>query len=360
MTYPSGPYGYGYAPPPPPPKPGVIPLAPLGLSQILTGAFATIGRYWKQLLGVATAAFGGALLLVAAVGGLAYAAVADHVPRVFDLPSGQEPSWDDGRPLLVAFGLVWLIAMVGMLVASAVVYAACPAVLQEAVLGRRTTFGAVWRRSWSRMPSVIGTVFLTMLVLFVPVALFMGAMIGFMIALVTAASNAGSGSDSAMTASGFALVALLVALATMPLATWIWVKLSLAPTAAVFEGQGAAASMRRSGELVRGSWWRIFGALLVAGLMAGMANWLIQQVLSTLLSFPVSLTAASDVETPGEVMIALVPVLVIAVVGGMLAQAVCSVFPPLVTGLVYVDQRIRKENLAPALVQAAGTPPFSP
>ncbi|MFD0142075.1 hypothetical protein ACFVGW_06670 [Streptomyces sp. NPDC127129] len=207
---------------------------------------------------------------------------------------------------------------------------------------------------------MIGTVFLTMLVVFVPVALFMGAMIGFMIALVTAASSTGSGSDSAMTASGFALVALLVALATMPLATWIWVKLSLAPTAAVFEGQGATASMRRSGELVRGSWWRIFGALLVAGLMAGMANWLIQQVLSTLLSFPVSLTAASDVETPGEVMIALVPVLVIAVVGGMLAQAVCSVFPPLVTGLVYVDQRIRKENLAPALVQAAGTPPFSP
>ncbi|MFC8274982.1 oxidoreductase [Streptomyces sp. NPDC057271] len=360
MTYPSGPYGYGYAPPPPPPKPGVIPLAPLGLSQILTGAFATIGRYWKPLLGVATAAFGGALLLVAAAGGLAYAAVADHVPRVFDLPSGQEPSWDDGRPLLVAFGLVWLIAMVGMLVATAVVYAACPAVLQEAVLGRRTTFGAVWRRSWSRMPAVIGTVFLTMLVIFVPAALFMVATIGFVVALVTAASSAGTEPDSAMASSGLALIALLIALAAMPLATWIWVKLSLAPTAAVFEGQGTTASMRRSGELVRGSWWRIFGALLVAGLMAGMANWLIQQVLSTLLSFPVSFTAASGYETPGEVMIALVPVLVIAVVGGMLAQAVCSVFPPLVTGLVYVDQRIRKENLAPALVQAAGTPPFSP
>ncbi|MEU6983462.1 oxidoreductase [Streptomyces sp. NPDC046324] len=359
MTYPTGPYGYGYAPPPPPPKPGVIPLAPLGLSQILTGAFATIGRYWKPLLGVAAAAYGGALLLVAAAGGLAYAVVADHVPRVFDLPGGQEPSWDDGRPLLIAFVLVWLIAVIGMLVASAVVYAACPAVLQDAVLGRRTTFGTVWRRSWARMPAVIGTVFLTTLIIFVPIALFTVAMIGFVVALFTAASNASTGSGSTAISPGLALVAFLVALAAMPLATWIWVKLSLAPAAAVFEGQGATASMRRSSQLVRGSWWRTFGALLVAGLLAAVANWLIQQVLGLLLSVPASFSGSSDFETPGEVMVALVPVLVIAVVGGMLAQAVCSVFPPLVTGLVYVDQRIRKENLAPALAQAAGTP-FSP
>ncbi|MCT4355036.1 oxidoreductase [Streptomyces sp. Je 1-79] len=357
MTYPSGPYGYGYAPPPPPPKPGVIPLAPLGLSQILTGAFATVGRYWKQLLGVAVAAYGAALLLIAAAFGIAYALVADHLPGVFDLPSGQEPSWDDGLPLLIAFGAVWLVGLVGMLVASAVVYAACPVVLQEAVLGRRTTFGAVWRRSWSRMPAVIGTVFLTSLILFVPVALFVLAMIGFVVALATAAADETTGTG--VFSPGVAVLAFLLALAAMPLATWIWVKLSLAPSAAVFEGQGAMASMRRSNELVRGSWWRIFGALLVAGIMAGVANWLIQQVFGLLVTTPFSFAESSGYETGSEVLIALVPVVVLLLLGGMVAQAFCSVFPPLVTGLVYVDQRIRKENLAPALAQAAGTP-FSP
>ncbi|MDT9687725.1 oxidoreductase [Streptomyces sp. P9(2023)] len=359
MTYPTGPYGYGYPPPPPPPKPGVIPLAPLGLSQILTGAFATIGRYWKPLLGVATAAYGAALLLLAAAVGLAYAAVSDHLPRVFDLPSGQDPSWDDGRPLLIAFVVVSLVAMVGMLLASTVVYAACPAVLQEAVLGRRTTFGVIWRRSWSRVPAVIGTVFLSALLMAVPLVLFTLAMIGFMAALISAAGRASSGSDAAFASPVLATVAFLVALATMPLATWIWVKLSLAPSAAVFEGQGAMASLRRSNELVRASWWRIFGALLVAGILAAVANWMIQQVLSLLLSVPVSFTDTSGFDSTGDVLLAFVPVLAIVVLGSMVGQALCSVFPPLVTGLVYVDQRIRKENLAPTLTQAAGTPPFS-
>ncbi|MEU9864399.1 oxidoreductase [Streptomyces sp. NPDC047971] len=359
MTHASGPYGYGYAPPPPPPQPGVIPLAPLGLSQLLTGAFTTIGRYWKQLFGVAAVAYGGALLAAAAALGIAYALVADHLPGVFDLPRGQSPSWEDGRPLLIAFGCVWLIAMVGMLVASAVVYAACPAVLQEAVLGRRTTFGAVWRRSWSRMPAVVGTVFLTTLVIMVPIALFVLAMVGFMMAFFSALSNASTGSGSAEISPGLAVAALVIALAAMPLATWIWVKLSLAPSAAVFEGQGAVASMRRSSRLVHGSWWRVFGALLVAGIMAAVANWLIQQVFSLLLSFPASLTDPNGADSPGEVLIAFVPLLIAVVIGSMVAQAVCSVFPPLVTGLVYVDQRIRKENLAPVLAEAAGGPSFS-
>ncbi|MFJ3583736.1 oxidoreductase [Streptomyces sp. NPDC090127] len=360
MTYPTGPHSYGYPPPPPPPKPGVIPLAPLGLSQILTGAFATIGRYWKPLLGVASAAYGVALLALAAVGGIAYLAVADHMPGVFDLPSGQEPSWDDGRPLLFAFGAVWLVALVGMLVASAVVYAACPAVLQEAVLGRPTTFGAIWRRSWSRMPAVVGTVFLTTLVMAVPLVLFAVAMIGFIVVLVTAAANASGGADSAAFSPVLVVVAFLVALATLPLATWIWVKLSLAPSAAVFEGQGATASLRRSNELVRGAWWRVFGALMVAGVMAGVANGMIQQVLSLLLSAPLSVTDTNGFDSASEVLIALVPMVLVVLVGALLAQALCSVFPPLVTGLVYVDQRIRKENLGPTLAQAAGTPPFSP
>ncbi|MFD7324484.1 oxidoreductase [Streptomyces sp. NPDC059875] len=353
MTHPSGPYGYGYAPPPPPPKPGVIPLAPLGLSQILSGAFATIGRYWKQLLGVAAAAYGAALLLVAAAFGIAYAAVADHLPGVFDLPRGQDPSWEDGRPLLIAFGCVWLIAMVGMLVASAVVYAACPAVVQEAVLGRRTTFGAVWRRAWSRMSSVLGTALLTLLLTVpVPLIVFVATFAGLLVAL------SGSGPVALVVLSfGGAVLATLL---TAPLAAWLWVKFSLAAPAAVFEGQGAVASMRRSSRLVQGSWWRIFGALLVAGIMAATANWLVQQVLSLLLSFPASFTDPSGADSAGEALIAFVPLLVVAVIGSMVAQAVCSVFPPLVSGLVYVDQRIRKENLAPALAEAAAVaPPFS-
>ncbi|MBT2442376.1 oxidoreductase [Streptomyces sp. ISL-36] len=357
MTHPSGPYGYGhgYAPPPPPPKPGVIPLAPLGLSEILTGAFATIGRYWKPLFGVAAAAYGAAILLLAAALGAAYAIVADHLPGIFDLADGQDPTWEDGRPLLIAFGCVWLIAVIGMLVASAVVYAACPAVVQEAVLGRRTTFGTIWRRAWSRTPAVLGTVFLTVLLTVpVPLIVFVATFAGLLVAL------SGSGPVALVVLSfGGAVLATLL---TAPLATWLWVKFSLAASAAVFEGQGATASMRRSSRLVQGSWWRIFGSLLVAGVLAAVVNGAIQQVFSVLISLPASLEGADSPGSPGEVLISLAPVLVIVVIGSMAAQAVCSVFPPLVAALLYVDQRIRKENLGPVLAEAAArtTAPTAP
>jgi hypothetical protein len=133
------------------------------------------------------------------------------------------------------------------------------------------------------------------------------------------------------------------------------VKLSLAPSAAVFEKQRAAAAMRRSWRLVDGSWWRIFGALLVAGVISGAAGSLFQ-AFAQLFSTPATFSAQSAPESAGELLAEMAPFLAISMVLSVLGQIVVSVFPPLVTSLIYVDQRIRKENLAPALLQAAGDP----
>ena len=246
--------------PPPPPKPGVIPLAPLGLGDVLGGAFATIGRYWKQLFGIAAAAYGAAAAVVALATVAAYAVVGSHLPRVF--ADERTPAWADVRPLLIAFGCVWLIGVLAMLFATTMVYAACSAIVQEAVLGRPTTFGAIWRRARARVPAVIGTVFLTGLILLVPFALFLLAFVTMMIALLAVGT-------------GPLIVpplAFLGALVTTPLAAWLWGKFSLAPAAAVFEGQGSLAAMRRSSQLVRGGWWRIFGSMLLAFLIAAVAS----------------------------------------------------------------------------------------
>ncbi|MCX5225474.1 oxidoreductase [Streptomyces sp. NBC_00233] len=339
------PYGYGYPPPPPPPKPGVIPLAPLTFSTILTGAFATFGRYWKQLLGVTATVYGVAMLAVGAAVGIAYAAVGDLFPAVFDLPPGQEPQWDDVRPLLVAFACVWIAGMVTALCANAVIAAACPAVIQEAVLGRPATFGAVWRRSWARMPAVLGTVILTSLPMVLLVVVYVGTLVALLLSL-----DGGSPVTLVITVFGGATLA---ALPVVPLVLWLWVKFSLAPAAAVMENQGTVASMRRSSALVRGSWWRVFGCLLAAGVMAAVVGGLIQQAFSLLVSVPLATTDFSG-DDPAAVIASLVGVFAFLAVGQLISQVVVSGFPPLITGLVYVDQRIRKENLAPDLARAAG------
>ncbi|KQX13489.1 oxidoreductase [Streptomyces sp. Root431] len=338
-------YGYGYPPPPPPPRPGVIPLAPLGLGAILSGAFAAFGRHWKALVGVTAAVYGTAILFVGAAIGIAYAAVSDLFPAVFDLPRGQEPQWDDVRPLIVAFACVWIAGVIAILCAGAVTAAACPAVIQQAVLGHPTTFGAIWRRSWARMPAVLGTLILTSLPMLLVVAVFLATSIALL-------ANLGGGSPVSLVITVF-IGSTFAALLVTPLALWLWVKFSLAPAAAVMEGQGVIASMRRSSTLIRRFWWRSFGILLLVALATAFVSWIIQQVLSLVATAPLAAVDFSG-DDPTAMIAAFAVVFAFLLVGQLVSQLIVSVFPPLVTALLYVDLRIRKENLAPDLARAAG------
>lgn len=333
---------------PAPPKPGVVPLGPLGLGEILGGAFTTIGRHWKQLLGMAFAAYGMALAVVALGIGVVYLALADRFHRVVDPENSSD--WDDVAPLVFGFGAVYLFGLFTVLVANALLYAGCPAILQDAVLGRPTSFGTVWRRSVRRVWSVLGTVLLTALIAAVPMLLLGAVVVTAIVTLATTASDGGGH-------TWLILLCFVGALATGPLAVWLWVKFCLAAAAAVFEGQGSIAAMRRSAHLVRGDWWRIFGTALLAHGMAVVASYLVQLPFSFLSAFGPSLT--DDVSSGGTALALVITTAVFSLFTILLGQILTSAFPQLVVGLLYVDQRIRKENLGPALAQAAGAPPFA-
>lgn len=334
-----------------PPKPGVIPLGPLRLGDIFGGSFATMGRHGKHLFAVGAAVYGGALAVVVAAAAIAYSAVADHLDRLFALGADEDPRSQDLAPVLVSLGLVAVLGVLAMVVATAMIYAAVPAVLQEAVLGRPTTFSDVWRRAWSRMPAVIGAVFLTWLIAMVPIVLAWAGFIALMIALF--AMDGGGGSVV------LAVVGVLGALATAPLGIWLWVKFALAPSVAVFENLGPIASMRRSAHLVRGDWWRIFGITLLAAAIAGVASYVIQLPFSLLGMFSGMLGSANlgDDPNPASILVAMSGYVLALMIGQLVGQLVVAIFPPLVTGLLYVDRRIRTENLGPVLAEAAAVPP---
>ncbi|MFF9348460.1 hypothetical protein [Streptomyces sp. NPDC014734] len=336
---------------PPPPKPGVIPLAPLKLGDILGGAFSTMGRHWKQLLGVGAAAYGGTLVVVAIAAVVAYSAAGDPLHRILALSADEDPASSDLVPVLIGLGAVWLIGTLTFLIATAVVYAAVPAVLQEAVLGRPTTFSEVWRRAWSRVPSLIGTVILMGLIMMVPVVLLM---VGFF-ALVIGAITLSDGSGAML----WTLFAFLGALAVAPVSVWLWVKFSLAPSVAVIEGQGPVMSLRRSSHLVRGDWWRVFGIGLLAFLMAGLASYVIQIPFTFLGVFSGVIGGAGldDDPNPAAIVLAMSGYVVIMALGQLVGQFIATAFPQLVTGLLYIDRRMRTENLGPVLAEAAATPP---
>ncbi|MFD9569293.1 hypothetical protein ACFWBI_05550 [Streptomyces sp. NPDC059982] len=352
MTHNSGPHGYGGgwagAPQwggmaPAAPQPGVIPLRPLALGDILGGAFQTLRRHWKAVLGVVLAVQAFVLPVMALVVGIAVAAVHQHFDPVFDPPYGEDPASEHVVPLLVAgatvFALLLVIGMLGM----AVICALCPAVLKEAVTGRPTRFRPMWRASLRRAPAVAGAVFLGALTAAAP----MLVVLAVWVPLVAA-------TDSRDGASLLLVLLPVLLLIAFPLSVWLNVRFSFASAAVVLENAGPLTALRRSAALVRGDGWRILGITLVGALLAGVVAWVIQlpfNLIGTFALIPAMITQPQDGGGPSGGLIAgIVAAALLAVVGAAVSQVFQIGFGQLVSGLLYVDQRIRREGLAEAIL----------
>ncbi|MFF1643247.1 oxidoreductase [Streptomyces sp. NPDC058246] len=344
----SGPYGgppggWGWAPAPPPPKPGVIPLAPLGVDTVFGGAFVTMRRYAKPLFGLALLVNLALAVLVAAAAAVAYVAVSDHLHAIQDTP--RDPRWADFRPVLLAFGGVWLFAAVGLTAASAFVQASCAATLHDAVLGRRATLRQIWRRTWPRTPSVLCVTLLLGLILMIPLLLFVATIVSLFLAMVL-------GSDLAYG------VFFLLMLTALPLAAWLWVLFGFAPAAAVLETARPVEALRRSVRLVRGAWWRTFGITLLGGLTTLVLSLVIRLPLTFMTPSPrpydpSSPTAPDAADVLAQSLPHAGAYLALSVAGSLVTQLFTMVFLPLISALLYIDQRIRREGLADVLLRAA-------
>lgn len=342
--------GWGGGWMPPPPKPGVIPLGPLSLGDILGGAFTALGRYWKQLFGMALVAYGAAAVVVGATLAIALASVRPHLDPVFNPPYGEDPAGADVRPVVIAGVVVLVVAVAMGLVAMALVYAAVPAVLQDAVLGRRTGFDPVWRKAWSRFPAVLGALALQWLAVLATMALFVVLMVVTVV----------SGSRHHEPPAGLMVLFVLLFLALIPVGLWLWVRYGFAPAAAVLENQRPLEALRRSARLVNGAWWRTFGILLLVGMISSVIGYFVQLPFTyggMLAAMPLLISSG---DTVGPKVTAVVIVAVLYLVGMVVSQFLTTTLPQLATGLLYVDQRIRRENLASSLADAAGVPPVAP
>ncbi|MFF1697405.1 hypothetical protein ACFVXC_27955 [Streptomyces sp. NPDC058257] len=330
----------GWAPPPPPPKPGVIPLAPLGVDHVLGGTFATMRRYAKPLFGTAAAAYGLLAAVVIAAAVLAYVSVREHFQALSETDATF--SWGHGRPLLIAFGAVWLVGLLATLAVNSFIQASCAATLHEAVLGRPATFAAVWRRAWSRTPSVMGVTLLLAFILLLPMAACVLLFVSFFVTVMT------------QSAAPFGLVFLLLLVVT-PLAAWLYVLFAFAPAVAALETAGPLAALRRSARLVRGAWWRTFGISLLAGIIVVVVSLAVRLPLQFATPAPPRVDPGTSASTVmlDQLRSQFGLYALFGLVGSFVTQLAASVFLPLVTAVLYIDQRIRKEDLARTLTEAS-------
>ncbi|MEJ8641311.1 hypothetical protein WKI68_07155 [Streptomyces sp. MS1.HAVA.3] len=335
---------------PPAPQPGVIPLQPLSVGDILGGAFSTFRRYAKPLIGVMLAVQGIGILVVAAAIGVTFAVVQDLISAVFDLAPGQSPHGDDVLALFLSFVPAGVLMLVTVTLGAAMISALGAAVVQEAVVGRPTTFGAMWRRCRSRLLSVLGVLLLTGLIAGGPMLLLYAICIPLLIL------SASADASPAIVMS----VLLLGLLVCVPVSVWLMTRFSLASAAAVCEDLGPVAALRRSARLVSGDWWRVFGITMLGYLVAGAVGYLIQMpfgFVGMFALFPALAEADSGTMDPSEMISGFVVYGIVSLIGGVISSLFQYGYPQLVGTLVYVDQRIRKENLAAALIATAAPRP---
>lgn len=334
--------GRNWGPPPPnthwgkPPaaKPGVIPLRPLGMGEILDGSVKTLRTYWRTVLSFSVTV--AVISQIASILAERYLVPATPAISPDATPAEQlEQSIQSAENSLIGLGPALLVTLMASLFCAALL----TVVISRAVVGRPVSLGEAWREARPRMLQLAG---LTLLM----AALSAGIML--------------AGLLPGLLIGGAAGVALILVLGLGATAAMIWlvIRFSLASPALMLERQGIMTSLKRSAKLVQGSWWRIFGITMLTQLLIF--------VFAMIIAIPFTIVG---IAVDGDGFAGLLagsptsfgwPFLIVTGIGGVITSAVTYPISAGVTVLLYVDQRIRREALDLELARAAGLPGYGP
>ncbi|MFG2213267.1 glycerophosphoryl diester phosphodiesterase membrane domain-containing protein [Streptomyces sp. NPDC048685] len=327
-----GPQGPGWGRAPFAAKPGVIPLRPLGVGEILDGAVSTMRAHWRTVLGITLAV--SVVAQIASI--LVERFLLPEPPRIDPNATGSEAlrqATDSAQSAMFSGLPSLLITMIATLITTSVL----TVVISRSVLGRPVTLSDAWAEARPRLPQLLG---LTLLLAVISAAvLAVGLLPGMLIG-----STAGAG------------LALLGFMAAICVVIWLMVRFCLASPALMLERQSITTSMRRSAKLVRGAWWRTFGILALTGLLT-----LVVVVIVTIpfgfIAMIVDGDGIGSALTDGSTSFGW-PFLIVSGIGEVIISTITYPFSAGVMALLYIDQRIRREALDLELARAAGLPGY--
>ncbi|MES9555532.1 glycerophosphoryl diester phosphodiesterase membrane domain-containing protein [Streptomyces sp. NPDC007076] len=327
-----GPQGPGWGQPPLAAKPGVIPLRPLGVGEILDGAVSTMRAHWRTVLGITLTVSVITQIAIILVERFLLPEPAQIDPNATGTEVLRQAS--DSAQSAVFNGVPsMLITMIATLVTTSVL----TVVISRSVLGRPVTLSDAWAEARSRLPQLLG---LTLLLALISAAIMaVGLLPGMLI---------GSAAGAGLVVIGFT--------AALAVVIWLMVRFCLASPALMLERQSITASMRRSAKLVRGAWWRTFGILaLTAALTLVVA--LVITIPFTLIAMIVDGGGIGSALTNGTTNFGW-PFLIVSGIGEVIITTITYPLSAGVMALLYIDQRIRREALDLELARAAGLPGY--
>jgi hypothetical protein len=297
--------------PPPALKPGIIPLRPLGLSDIFNAAFAYIRANPRPTLGLTTV-----VVVIAEIIELVFTAV---VPLVLSGHTVFTRAKDASTAGLVGSFFSTVAAGLTTGLAAVVLSGMLTVVVGRTVFGGTITIREAWDRVRGRLPALLGLTALEAL----------GAILLLTVAIVVVAVAV------AITPALGVLVGIAVLAAVTAAFVYLWTMLGFAPVLIVLERLPIVPAIGRSFALVRGSFWRVFGIRILGTLVA------------TLVSAAVSMpfTIAGDVLgfANTDSIGASLGASVLLAIGGAIGQIITAPFTAGIVVLLYTDRRIRAE-----------------
>jgi hypothetical protein len=316
---------------PPAHKPGAIPLRPLGLGDMLDGAF--------RLVRFNPGATVGAAVLVAVVAQAIPLVVTAVLTFSGDTLEFFGRSLEDPAYVPGSSEIIGMVAAVGSLVVGAVLQAfgiilvsgMISHVAHAAAIGKKLGLAQAWAATHGNRWRLIGLALLFNLIYLVAFALAAVPVVVLAIAV-----------DSPVPAI---LTGVLMVLLLIVALIFLWVRFYLlAVPALMLENAGVIGAVRRAWRLSTSQFWRLFGISLLAVIIAGFA--------SQIVGFPVSMIASVvGIAVPELYFVSMIVGNALATV---VAAAIATPFTGAVTNLQYLDQRIRKESYEVELMEQAG------
>ncbi len=289
-----------------------IPLRPLGVSEILDAAVSYVRRNPRATLGMSAVLTTISQVIIT----LGQYFVLGTRPRDDLTPAVVERTLGTGA--IVLGGGLLLTALVVLLLSGLL----APA-MARTLLGHSTSLDRAWRdvrpllsRIVATAGAVVGIVLIAGIVPYLPLILSVLA-----------------GAPDIVSALA-TIFAVPVSAAAM-VAGYVW--LAFAPPILVLERRSVRGALRRSADVVRGHWWRMFGALLLT---------LVITTLAQLLVLPLPFTIAQRLllgahpDPSGWPLLAYVA---IGAAGRIIAGTLLTPFNAGVIALLYADQRMRRE-----------------
>lgn len=312
-------------------QPGIIPLRPLTVGELFNGAFQAV-RVNPQTM------FGFAFAIMAVVGLVqAFFASSSSSSLTRALSSGDTDdlvySLGSSMGSFVTSGLT--------LLATAFLSGMLALTVWDAVLGRKSSPADAWHRFSPRFVPVLLATLLIGIIEFVAIVLVLLVfLIPFFLVVVNTASARSYDSASAGIGGALSIIFLMI-VALIVIACFLTVKFAFTSSAVVLEGLGPVDAMKRSWSLSKGSFWRILGRIWLIGIVTTLITSVLGAIVGAILG-----VGANAAESLGLL------VAFSAFVSALLSAVVIPVQSSFYT-LMYLDERMRKENLAPMIAQEA-------